>query len=372
MLPNFMREKVIQMSISVSSMVEDAFTLDFYRAVSDAAEWNQVWTDIRGSDGIFVHERIVAPPDSDNSFSQSLDLGGRHHLNMRSMVLNGVAGDQVQYLGIVVRSVGEIAVRRLTNSFLLTSDNLQFLFGGMLCSGEEEGSRAFNTLFSKFGTALSDAGLDESDLVRTWYFLHDISADYQLFNEERDIFFKRRLQSSDRLFPVSTGIEGKAASGSAVAAQFWALRGTGCLVERLTTPLQCEPAEYGVSFSRAMALTFARNRLILVSGTASIDQHGHTVYQDDCPAQIQQTLATVVSLLQQGGASLSDVVYATVFFKDEICRDQGITALKAAQFPLQHSIVQIASICRSDLLCEIEVIAVVANAKPLAKQEQHV
>jgi enamine deaminase RidA (YjgF/YER057c/UK114 family) len=57
------------------------------------------------------------------------------------------------------------------------------------------------------------------------------------------------------------------------------------------------------------------NKLILVSGTASIDEQGKSVFIGDPAAQIRQTLSVVSELVASEGATLQDLCEATVFIK---------------------------------------------------------
>jgi enamine deaminase RidA (YjgF/YER057c/UK114 family) len=93
---------------------------------------------------------------------------------------------------------------------------------------------------------------------------------------------------------------------------------------------------------------------ILLSGTASIDEHGKTVYQNDMRAQIRKTFHVVQALIEKEGATLADINEATVFLKDEKDIDlywEVAEELNVVDLP---AIFMVADVCRADLLFEID------------------
>ncbi len=125
-----------------------------------------------------------------------------------------------------------------------------------------------------------------------------------------------------------------------------------------------EAIEYGSAFSRGLRLDIGNVAVLLISGTASIDEHGQTVHKGDFRAQVRRTFANITSLLESEGATWKDVVRTTCYLRD-IERDyeafnEERTAFYRQQgldpFPASTGIQAI--LCRPDLLIEIEAIAV--------------
>jgi 2-iminobutanoate/2-iminopropanoate deaminase len=117
------------------------------------------------------------------------------------------------------------------------------------------------------------------------------------------------------------------------------------------------------SFSRGLRIELGEIVILLISGTASIDEHGRTVHVGDFRAQARRTFHNITGLLEAEGATWKDVVRTTCYLRD-IDRDyadfnQERTAFYAAQGlnPLPASTGIQAKLCRSDLLVEIEAIA---------------
>ena len=117
------------------------------------------------------------------------------------------------------------------------------------------------------------------------------------------------------------------------------------------------------SFSRGMRLDLGNFVVLLISGTASIDEEGKTVHVGDFRAQLRRTYKNITGLLEAEGATWNDIVRTTCYLRD-IDRDYAAfneerTAFFAEQGldPLPASTGIQAILCRPDLLIEIEAIA---------------
>jgi enamine deaminase RidA (YjgF/YER057c/UK114 family) len=130
-----------------------------------------------------------------------------------------------------------------------------------------------------------------------------------------------------------------------------------------------EAPEYGSAFSRGVALGFGNVRVLLISGTASVDEHGATVHAGDLRAQVRRTFENIAALLAAEGATWKDVVRTTCYLRD-IDRDYAAFNEERTRFyaeqaldPLPASTGIQAILCRPDLLVEIEAIAVFLREK---------
>ena len=119
------------------------------------------------------------------------------------------------------------------------------------------------------------------------------------------------------------------------------------------------------SFSRGIRLDLPGAKMLLLSGTASVDEHGATIHAGDFAAQCLRTCRNLTRLLEVEGADWRDVVRTTCYLRD-IERDYETFNLLRTWFlaqagcdPLPASTAIQARLCRSDLLVEIEAIAVV-------------
>lgn len=126
------------------------------------------------------------------------------------------------------------------------------------------------------------------------------------------------------------------------------------------------------SFSRGMRIDLNGLTILLISGTASIDETGVSVHIGDFRAQQRRTYRNISGLLESEGATWKDVVRTTCYLRDidrdyaafneertEFFREQGIDPVPAST-GIQ------AILCRPELLIEIEAIAMFHTA-PEAK-----
>ena len=125
------------------------------------------------------------------------------------------------------------------------------------------------------------------------------------------------------------------------------------------------------SFSRGLRLPLGDATLLLLSGTASIDEAGGTVHAGDFRAQLLRTYRNLTALLAAEGATWHDVVRTSCYLRD-IERDyRDFNEIRTAFFaelqvdPLPASTGIQARLCREDLLVEIEAMAVIATRTPV-------
>jgi enamine deaminase RidA (YjgF/YER057c/UK114 family) len=218
------------------------------------------------------------------------------------------------------------------------------------------------TIFQQMDAALAGQGMDFSNVLRTWFYNDDILAWYGEFNVVRNAFFGER-QVPRSVMPASTGVGGRNAAGAALVAGLIALDGRTPEVKAfpVPSPLQSSAADYGSSFSRAVELHLPDHRRLYVSGTASIDRTGRTVFIGDCRAQVRHTMEVVQAILQSRKMDWTDVTRSLVYFKraadarlfNDYRRERGLPPFPA--------IVVENDICRDDLLYEIEVDAIQAK-----------
>lgn len=118
------------------------------------------------------------------------------------------------------------------------------------------------------------------------------------------------------------------------------------------------------SFSRALTFDIGNVTMLLISGTASVDEKGLTTHVGDFRAQCWRTYRNITNLLEAAGMTWHDVVRTSCYLRD-IERDyRDFNEIRTAFFgwlglePLPASTGIQARLCREDLLVEIEGIAV--------------
>ena len=129
------------------------------------------------------------------------------------------------------------------------------------------------------------------------------------------------------------------------------------------------------SFSRGMRIDLNGLVILLISGTASIDENGVSVHVGDFRAQLRRTFENITGLLESEGGTWHDIVRTTCYLRD-IERDyeafnEERTAFFAEQGldPLPASTGIQAILCRPELLIEIEAIAMFRSDKPKTTEE---
>jgi 2-iminobutanoate/2-iminopropanoate deaminase len=130
-----------------------------------------------------------------------------------------------------------------------------------------------------------------------------------------------------------------------------------------------EAYDYGTpaSFTRGIRFDLGDKTMLMISGTASVDEAGVTKHVGDFRAQLWRTYRNITSLLSAEGATWHDIVRTTCYLRD-IERDyRDFNEIRTAFFrwlhldPLPASTGIQARLCREDLLVEIEAIAVIAR-----------
>ena len=214
-------------------------------------------------------------------------------------------------------------------------------------------------VFKKIEVALASIGMEFSNVVRTWLYINNILDWYDDFNEVRTDFFNKK-NVFEGLVPASTGVGVANPQSAALVTEVLAIKPLSdtIKIEKVGSPLQCPATDYKSSFSRAVEVKFSDYRRLYVSGTASIDGDGATIYVDDVKKQIAQTMEVVEEILKSRQMGWGDVSRAIAYFPDlsnaylleEYCEKMSIPDMPIS---IAHG-----DICRDDLLFEIEVDAV--------------
>jgi enamine deaminase RidA (YjgF/YER057c/UK114 family) len=132
-------------------------------------------------------------------------------------------------------------------------------------------------------------------------------------------------------------------------------------IQEVSSPMQNPALDYKSSFSRAVEMAYPAHKSLLISGTASIDPSGASVYIDDPEKQIRLTMDVIKAILDSRGMGWNDLFRGIAYFKsmetlpiyERVAAELGIGGFPLAVF---H-----ADVCREELLFEIELDAVRAN-----------
>ena len=125
--------------------------------------------------------------------------------------------------------------------------------------------------------------------------------------------------------------------------------------------------ETPVPFTRGMRVELPGYSMILISGTASVDDQGRSIHVGDIKAQSWRTFENIEALLASEGADWHDVVRTTCYLRD-MSRDYDPFNEVRHAFYLDRELepfpastgIQV-TLCREDLLVEIEAMAIVPS-----------
>jgi 2-iminobutanoate/2-iminopropanoate deaminase len=123
------------------------------------------------------------------------------------------------------------------------------------------------------------------------------------------------------------------------------------------------------SFSRGMRVDLNGLTILLISGTASIDENGVSVHIGDFRAQMKRTLENITGLLESEGCTWHDIVRTSCYLRDidrdyDAFNEERTVFFKAQGLdPLPASTGIQAHLCRPELLIEIEAIAMFSTEK---------
>ncbi len=121
------------------------------------------------------------------------------------------------------------------------------------------------------------------------------------------------------------------------------------------------------AFSRGIRVEMNGASFLFISGTASIDENGNSVHIGDFAKQTKRTYYNISKLLESEDATWKDVVKTTVYLKDIKKHYDEFNKLRIDFFrqesvdPYPASVGIQATLCREELLIEMDAIAIIKN-----------
>jgi enamine deaminase RidA (YjgF/YER057c/UK114 family) len=108
------------------------------------------------------------------------------------------------------------------------------------------------------------------------------------------------------------------------------------------------------------------NRVIHCAGQASVDNDGNPMHEDDMAGQLNQSLNNLETVLEQAGATLSDVVRLNYYVMDVEAFFRAMETigprLGQANCRPASTLLRVAGLALSPLLVEIEATAVLGTS----------
>jgi len=214
-------------------------------------------------------------------------------------------------------------------------------------------------MFRSAERMLASCGMRFRDVVRTWIHLRDIERDYDILNAARRRFFHA---AGIEPRPASTAVAGAMASATHdMSLSLVALRGddtgAGIDVAPFSTSLLNEAWTYGADFSRGLCVADTNAVTLHVSGTASVDENGRSVHPGDLDRQAERMLDNIETLLAARQATREDLVSGIAYVRHAADGPRLRSLFESRGFDRFPCALVEAPICRSELLCETEAVA---------------
>jgi enamine deaminase RidA (YjgF/YER057c/UK114 family) len=211
-------------------------------------------------------------------------------------------------------------------------------------------------IFKNIQALLTNVDMELTDIVRTWFYNDDILNWYDDFNKVRTAFYQESGVYENRI-PASTGVGVFHPLSTACTVHLVAMKplDSNLTIETVASPLQCSATSYGSSFSRATQVKTPTGRKLFVSGTASINEAGETVYLDDLEGQIIKTYQVINEILESCGMTYQDVESGIIYLKQYSDIPEFKNIAQKHSLPQFPSIITENIVCRDNLLFEIEV-----------------
>ena len=214
-------------------------------------------------------------------------------------------------------------------------------------------------MFRRAGRLVEDLGFGFRDVARTWIYVHRLLDWYGELNRVRTEAYTRfGVFDPDRpsSLPASTGIQAAHPHGAECFMDL--IMATGPDSEPLLGSMRsgqlCEAPSYGSAFSRGKKVHFAKETILFLSGTASIDQQGRTAHVGNAEGQIKKTFDAVREMLAAEGADIGDIATSVMYFKNQGVYECWQHLLRRQEVPAVPAIPVYGDICRDDLLFELE------------------
>jgi enamine deaminase RidA (YjgF/YER057c/UK114 family) len=255
---------------------------------------------------------------------------------------------------VEIRPVTALRLHQTGRVFLPGGHKHVFLAN--LCGSSGHSEEQAHSMFESAEKLLQKENMSFRDVVRTWIYLRHIVRDYAGLNRGRTKFFR---EQGLELPPASTGIGGVPPYPERnMCLSLYAIERSALEVQPMSAPTLNEAWMYGSDFSRGLNVAGTNGITLFISGTASVDEKGHTVHKGDFEEQAERMILNISTLLENQNASWRNVVSAITYLKshsDAPALGKALTRNRIEGFP--NALLQ-ATVCRPDLLCEMEAIAI--------------
>jgi enamine deaminase RidA (YjgF/YER057c/UK114 family) len=206
----------------------------------------------------------------------------------------------------------------------------------------------------------------KDNCIRTWFYMQNIDTTYHGMVKARRLEFEKLGLSKDTHYITSTGIEGRNGNPNELV-HLDSYNVNGLKNEQIqflygTTHLN-PTIEYGVTFERGVQIIYGDRKHIFLSGTASINNKGEIMHENDIVKQTYRMLENCSVLLSEANATLNDFAQVIIYLRD--MADYSIVKeIFDKELPKIPKVILLAPVCRPGWLIEIEGIALTEFKAP--------
>jgi 2-iminobutanoate/2-iminopropanoate deaminase len=114
------------------------------------------------------------------------------------------------------------------------------------------------------------------------------------------------------------------------------------------------------AYSHGYVIDIGDSKLIFTTGQISLDNLGNVVYPDDVEKQTEYIFESLQKILNEAGASLDDVVKATIYVTN-MADFSKISSVRNRYFAYSmpvSTLVQVTSLVKPECKIEVEVVAI--------------
>jgi enamine deaminase RidA (YjgF/YER057c/UK114 family) len=267
----------------------------------------------------------------------------------------------MQFVAVSGVSVKELKIKETVLGFTFEDKNAKYAYltdvrPSVISKSKEEQTKE---VYEKALLLLKQAGMDFSNVVRTWFYLDRLLSWYKEFNDTRTGFYNKN-DIFTKLVPASTGIGAKNPEGAELVTGFYAVKpkNQSVSVFKVDSPLQSEAINYESAFSRAIEITTAGSRKLLISGTASITKDGASTHIGELEKQLELTMRIVGEILKARSMIWENVTRAILYFRNRDAVTAFSRYCEKNAIPVFPAVTVYSTVCREELLFEIEVDAI--------------
>ncbi len=278
--------------------------------------------------------------------------------------------------GLIKHESFDLQYRNFSGTSYVTCSKgeVKFLWGGGTGSTlfPDDTTKAAGEAFDLMRLVLESEEMNLHNIVRQWNYIGNITSvtgngeNYHNFNSVRSSNYA--AYRTQQVFPAATGIGIK---HGGVSLDFFAVKGGDELsIIPVNNPEQVKPYQYGQvvlkglqcpQFERAMAVSYANEYTLFISGTASILGQD-TIGVDDIEKQTLVTIENIMKLVDTNNRTgypgttsfdVSNLIQLRVYVKRQSDFER-VREICNSYFNEAPSVFIEADVCRENLLVEIE------------------